>query len=801
MATIFTAIGTGRGQELFVSHGPGTATTLVKDIRPGATGSSPQLLGPLLVNGVSDPTRLLLLADDGTNGAELWVTDGTGAGTTLFKDISAGAAGSFASAWVSVGTRAVFTAETAAEGNELWVSDGTAAGTTLLADLNAGAASAAPLHLGSPLAFGFPDASRALFVLDDGKTGREIWVTDGTKAGTTLLKDINPTGSSTPSTWTGVGVVSVSVFSANDGTNGQELWVSDGTGDGTALLLDAAAGAASSDPEVLGPYIPSGFGTILPIQVLVALDDITHGRELWLTDGTKNGTLLFLDIEPGSTGSDPSAWTAVGKQFVFAATTSAAGRELWVTDGLVENTSLLLDARPGAAGSDPVILGPLLVGGVPDPTQLLVRLDDGTNGSELWVTDGTKAGTSLFLDINPGSKSSDPTGWTTVGGQAVFVATTDAAGSELWVSDGTKAGTQLLLDARAGSDGSAPTIMGPLVENGIADPTRLLLQLDDGAGGQELWVTDGTKAGTVPYASLNAGAAGSFPLAGANLPTTLADFSNATGGVTYAIGTSTVVDILGSSKDDTFTGSSSANAIDGGAGTDTVVFSQKADQYTVGILGNVTRVAGPDGADEMRFVEQLQFGATAAITVDSLRGQPGTDELYQNLVDGQLRFGLPTRLAPNSNNLLYILPADNGSDVLEGTSFNDFANLGAGNDAASMGAGDDFVDGGGGSNFLTGGLGSDTFFIDGRDLVPVWSCITDWQPGEKLTLWGWTPGVSLAVWDENNGLPGYLGATLFCDLDGSGQVETAITWTGITKAELPTPVPFEVSGVGVYFFN
>ena len=58
-----------------------------------------------------------------------------------------------------------------------------------------------------------------------------------------------------------------------------------------------------------------------------------------------------------------------------------------------------------------------------------------------------------------------------------------------------------------------------------------------------------------------------------------------------------------------------------------------------------------------------------------------------------------------------------------------------------------------------------------------------------------------SAWCETNGFPGFVGVTLFADIDGNGRVETAITWTGVTQAQLPTPVPFEVSGVGVYFFN
>jgi alpha-tubulin suppressor-like RCC1 family protein len=270
--------------------------------------------------------------------------------------------------------------------------------------------------------------------------------------------------------------------------------------------------------------------------------------------------------------------------------------------------------------------------------------------------------------------------------------------------------------------------------------------------------------------------------------------------VFLAKATATILDEDNPAEDDVAISLPGDEAFDLGAGTDTVVFSQARENYQIGILGSIVRVEGPDGRDELRNVELLKFGEFAVITAESMRGKPATEELYQNLEGGTLKFGLPTRyVGPNA--LDYILPATNGSDVLQGTSRNDFANLGAGNDAASMGGGDDVVDGGGGNNFLTGGTGRDTFFIDGRDMVPVWSCITDWQPGEALTLWGWQAGVSVATWSDSDGLPGFLGATMYADMDGNGLVETAITWTGIARADLPAARAFEVSGIGVLYFN
>jgi ELWxxDGT repeat protein len=69
--------------------------------------------------------------------------------------------------------------------------------------------------------------NKLFFTADNQDFFEELWVTDGTTAGTQLVKDISPRGSSFPR---GLTVVNDKLFfSAADGTNGQELWVSDGT--------------------------------------------------------------------------------------------------------------------------------------------------------------------------------------------------------------------------------------------------------------------------------------------------------------------------------------------------------------------------------------------------------------------------------------------------------------------------------------------------------------------------------------------------------------------------------------------
>ncbi|MCC6717883.1 MAG: hypothetical protein IT555_08365 [Acetobacteraceae bacterium] len=806
MATVFTAISGGAGQELWVSYGTPSSTFLLKDIRSGATGSAPLILGNLLVNGMADAKRAIFTASDGANGNELWVTDGSPGGTVLFKDINAGAADSFASSWVSVGAHAVFTASDAANGNELWVSDGTSGGTTLLADLNAGSADASPVFLGYLVTAGVPDTSKAMFVLSDGTSGREIWVSDGTAGGTVQLKDINPgAGGSSPSAWTPVG--SHAVFSANNGTNGQELWVSDGTAGSTALLLDAAAGLAGSDPEVLGYLLVNGVADTT--RLLVSLNDVTNGRELWVTNGTAGGTVLFKDLNAGSAGSDPGAWTAVGSHAVFAATTAAAGTELWVSDGTAGGTSLLKDANPGAASAAPEILGYLMVNGVADTGKLLVRLDDGADGTELWTTDGTPGGTVLFKDINPGAGGSQPGAWISVNGHAVFAADDGSHGSELWVSDGTAGGTSLLLDARPGANGSLPSFVGYLSRNGVVDTGQALFLMDDGLTGQELWITDGTPAGTMLFKDINAGAAGSFATTGMELAATSVDLTAAPGPVTLALGEGGADNVVGSPFGDTLDGNSGNNVllgadgddmlrglggndlIDGGTGYNTAVFTGirgaselRFEEPTPGTFNVV--VVGPDGVDTTTNVQALQFSdrTTQVLGVGGVQhlvnvSFPGT---------GTSRFMIGDTYTGPVSGLTdeFVFPTSENINIASNLP-NSFIRTGSGDDAITVSSGRNVIDAFTGSNFLTGGSGQDTFFLDARGGGVTWDTIVDFGIGDEVTLWGYVNGVSTDgfdkdKWYSSDGVDPYKGLTVHAKLDGS-TISASITFAGLAFAD------------------
>jgi ELWxxDGT repeat protein len=327
------------------------------------------------------------------------------------------------------------------------------------------------------------------FAANTADMGTELWKSDGTAAGTVLVKDIQAgTGSSSPANFVVIG--STLYFSANNSTNGAELWRSDGTTAGTVMVKDIFSGTSSSSPANLTNVA----GTLY----FAATDSTANGIELWKSDGTAAGTVMVLNINAiASTSSSPANLTAVGSRLFFSANDGINGTELWTSDGSAAGTVLVTNINPGNASSSPATF--VAVG-----STLFFSATDGTNGIELWKSDGAVPAAVLVKDINPGSANSSPTGLVNAGGTLFFRATTVANGNELWKSDGSTAGTVLVKDIVAGTGSSTPSSL-------VAVGTGIYFAATDGTNGIELWKSDGTTAGTVLVANINPGSSSSSP--------------------------------------------------------------------------------------------------------------------------------------------------------------------------------------------------------------------------------------------------------------------------------------------------
>ena len=332
---VFAANTATNGGELWVSDGSVSGTLMLKDINSGSGNSFPMNYGHAYLNG-----KLLFNAADATNGNELWETDGTAAGTQLVADIFPGSASSFTTtSWMTAYNGNIYFVASSggSNGAELWVSDGTTAGTMMLKDIYSGGMGSFPSYM-------TVCNGKLFFAATTAANGTELWMTDGTFAGTVMVKDIEPgTGSSSPVNFVVSGTSLF--FKATTTAGGSELWVSDGTSAGTVMVKDINTGAASG---FSGNAI-----TVLNGKVYFNGDDGIAGDELWVSDGTQAGTSMIKDIYPGATGSYPTQLTAQNGKLWFRASDGTNGYEPWVSDGTSGATNMLLDLNPGFNNSLP----------------------------------------------------------------------------------------------------------------------------------------------------------------------------------------------------------------------------------------------------------------------------------------------------------------------------------------------------------------------------------------------------------------------------------------------------------------
>jgi ELWxxDGT repeat protein len=457
-------------------------TGLLQDIRPGSSGSSPRDL-------TSRSGHVLFSADDGTTGREPYHS--FGGSTTRIGDLNPGLASSapqnFAAGTFNRVVKFYFAAFRAAQGNELWLYDTGSGATTFVADVNPGTASSDPVP--------YVSATTVLFSAETSPEGRELWKTNGTTAGTVLVRDIHGRGSSSPEGFFQISSVPLQVlFRATASGSDTELWVTDGTNAGTQQVLDLRVGSEGSTPDIL---------TLLSNQRALFTANDGLGTTFHHTNGTAGGTAMLLPPPSGSASSDPLVFenSFPGVGLVCAADDGVVGSEPWRSDGSSAGTQLVADVFPGPGealtwDAEAVTLEALTI----------FRALDGVHGAEPWVSDGTPSGTLLLADIFLGATGSSPYGFTVMDGYVLFFANDEQYGRELWRTDGTPSGTMLVKDIQAGAGSSVPFNQGKIGKSG-----GLFFFVAEAPGlGLEPHVSDGTSAGTQLLTDLNPGSASSM---------------------------------------------------------------------------------------------------------------------------------------------------------------------------------------------------------------------------------------------------------------------------------------------------
>lgn len=257
--------------ELWRSDGTESGTFQAADIWPGdRSEESSDPRGFTVLGG-----NLLFTANDGTHGFELWRSDGTAAGTAMVADINPGNVGSvhfwpYGQQPVIQGS-IYFAATDGESGYELWKSDGTSAGTKRVADINPGSNGSSPREL--------TVVGETLYFTAFSQGGYGLWKSDGTEEGTQLVSGIDKPQfniyRSEPRYLTAVGD-SVFFTAIGNLNTGRELWKSDGTAAGTKMVADIFPGSTGSEPRDLKLV-----GNTLYFS---AKSDLTSGRQLWALD-------------------------------------------------------------------------------------------------------------------------------------------------------------------------------------------------------------------------------------------------------------------------------------------------------------------------------------------------------------------------------------------------------------------------------------------------------------------------------------------------------------------------------------
>lgn len=548
--------------KLWISDGTEANTQIIKSFQSVFNNPNTRFFGVL--------NDKFFFSAQNNDDSELWISDGTDAGTQLLKDLKPNSS-SLPNSFDKIGNKIFFRAN---NNDELWQTDGTIAGTIFVQNISK-PAGLSPFDATRP-EYIYTSSNQLFYRNYDLANNYELWKYDGTSS--KIVKNIVTTTANSNVSNKKVKIGNTWYFSAID-NRGSELWKSDGTVTGTSIVKDISAGANSTFILEM---------VVIDNTIYFTATSTTDSKiRLWRSDGTDVGTfeIPLSSGLPGEINVNPAQLTAVGNKLFFRGI-SIQGH-LWVSDGTAANTRPInnrailgnLNNLTNVNGklfftngrlwtSDGTDAGTKIVNEniIETPLSPVCLLEFQSKlyffsnfytptfdaGSALWVSDGTISGTKIIKEFNESDDylTSPSRLFLEKSNNKMYFRTKPTVSSfDLWASDGTQTGTNKLTaingissqeklsfgalnniffmflystaDRPAWGWSSNGTIAGTQIfiqkilrNSGFSDTrvfnNKMYFGVDDEKYGHELWSTDGTALNTQIVGEVSAGQASSY---------------------------------------------------------------------------------------------------------------------------------------------------------------------------------------------------------------------------------------------------------------------------------------------------
>lgn len=428
---------------------------LIKDLYPGS-GSS-MILSKTETQLFAHKDKILMFANTPLTGLELHVFDPKDEKIGVLLDASSGIKSSKLYQFNSNGNILFYTCSNEVTGQELYTSNGTEAGTFLLKDLNTsgdGVSILQDYYATSPTGIYFRGKTK--------ENGEELWFSDGTTSGTTLISDmIKGPSSSSPNNFFFHQKLNLLFFNGSNDNLISHPFISDGTSSGTIPLLKLGKLASSE------PYGFTEFGNKVIFGASIDYDVFDQIQGLYISDGTPLGTKLIYSVTTKQTEAFGHL-LSFGNLCIFS-----INGELFSTDGTLPGTKKLSTTLKLDDYSKMTIFN----------NKVLFTAFNNTTGYELYETDGTVANTKLFKDIVNGTFSSAPYNFVKVKNKLYFIISINFQDNQVWETDGTSGGTKQAFSLT--TNGSKN-----YYSNLTALNNKLFFIGNDLVSGSELWTFD-----------------------------------------------------------------------------------------------------------------------------------------------------------------------------------------------------------------------------------------------------------------------------------------------------------------------